>query len=731
MGGTSPSPYSVSTTTDESGTRRRLRSALIILLAISSVLMLQAASAHADPACPAGVTMNIVAHPDDDLLFQSPDLLHDVQAGKCVRTVYITAGDRSGNLDTVHLREQGVEAAYANMAGVASSWTTTDAGVSGHPMPLVTLSGHPTVSLVFMRLPQGIWGDGGTPQDETPENLWLGSVSQIHAEDGSSAYTKSGLISTLTALMTAMQPDTIRAQDYVGAFGDGAHDDHHAAGYFAHSAHLSYATSHKFIGYLDYASEVDPQNVFDPDLTAKTNAFYAYLAFDSAPCGDPPDCGNNDYSQWLKRQYIVGTEPADPATPPANPGPITSFASPAAAQTVSGTIDVVATAQGQSGTGMWLTAFRVDSPTAAPIAVDYSSPWGFSLDTTTLADGQHTLYVRGADHADHVGPDATVTFTVDNSGATPPPANPGPITSFTSPAAAQTVSGTINVAATAQDQSGTGMWLTAFRLDSPTAAPIAVDYSSPWGFSLDTTTLADGQHTLYVRGADHADHVGPDATVTFTVDNSGATPPPANPGPITSFTSPAAAQTVSGTINVAATAQDQSGTGMWLTAFRLDSPTAAPIAVDYSSPWGFSLDTTTLADGQHTLYVRGADHADHVGPDATVTFTVDNSGATPPPANPGPITSFTSPAAAQTVSGTINVAATAQDQSGTGMWLTAFRLDSPTAAPIAVDYSSPWGFSLDTTTLADGQHTLYVRGADHADHVGPDATVTFTVDNSG
>jgi hypothetical protein len=54
MGGTSPSPYSVSTITDESGTRRRLWSALIILLAISSVLMLHAASARASAECPAG-----------------------------------------------------------------------------------------------------------------------------------------------------------------------------------------------------------------------------------------------------------------------------------------------------------------------------------------------------------------------------------------------------------------------------------------------------------------------------------------------------------------------------------------------------------------------------------------------------------------------------------------------------------------------------------------------------
>ena len=50
--------------------------------------------------------MQIVAHPDDDLLFQSPDLLHDVVGGKCVRTVFVTAGER-GDPDLMKCLTQG------------------------------------------------------------------------------------------------------------------------------------------------------------------------------------------------------------------------------------------------------------------------------------------------------------------------------------------------------------------------------------------------------------------------------------------------------------------------------------------------------------------------------------------------------------------------------------------------------------------------------------------------
>jgi hypothetical protein len=75
------------------------------------------------------------------------------------------------------------------------------------------------------------------------------------------------------------------------------------------------------------------------------------------------------------------------------------------------------------------------------------------------------------------------------------------------------------------------------------------------------------------------------------------------------------------------------------------------------------------------------------------------------------------------------VAATAQDQSGTGVWFTAFRVDSPGSDPVAIDYSSPYGFRLDTSTLANGPHTLYARAEDNALNVGPDATVTFNINN--
>ena len=74
---------------------------------------------------PAPKRLSIVAHEDDDLIFQNPALLEAIADGDCVRTVYVTAGDAGKAKRYWHEREQGPRAAHAQMAGVADSWTNS------------------------------------------------------------------------------------------------------------------------------------------------------------------------------------------------------------------------------------------------------------------------------------------------------------------------------------------------------------------------------------------------------------------------------------------------------------------------------------------------------------------------------------------------------------------------------------------------------------------------------
>jgi Big-like domain-containing protein/GlcNAc-PI de-N-acetylase len=628
----------------------------VVFVALWSIVMLGVAStAHASAACPAGASMNIVGHPDDDLLFQSPDILHDVQSGKCVRTVYVTAGASAGDMDTILNRESGVEAAYANMAGVANSWTTSDAGISGHPISLVTLAAKPTVSLAFLRLPEGVWGDSGTPQDPTIRNLWLGSISQDQAGDGSSAYTKSGLISTLTALMNGFQPDTIRAQDYLGTFGDGDHDDHHAAAFFAHSAQLSYGVSHTFIGYMDYDTENQPQNVFSPDLTAKTNAFYAYLAWDSAPCGDPPNCGNNEYSFWLKRQYIIGTETggAPDTTPPTVSGVVpadgstSALPSTAVTATFSETVDP-ATAN--------TSTFTLRDANGSPVAASVST----SGSTVTLRPSARlaplssyavTLTGGSSGIKDLAGnalsSNYTWAFTTADADVTPPttalafPAAGGAYnaagwTAGCSPAglcgtASDAGSGVQSVEVSIL-RSSTNRYWNGSTFGSTTERWFAATGTNSWGYALASLPGASN-YVVRVRATDGQGNVSAPTSTTFTYDTTAPTFTVTFPAASGSYTTASwnagcgvcgtAADAGSGVNKVEVSIRRGSGNYWNGTAFASSSEVFFPATGTSSWQYAFPAANFGGVKATYNIRVRATDNAKNVRAPTTtkITFT--------------------------------------------------------------------------------------------------------------
>jgi LmbE family N-acetylglucosaminyl deacetylase len=305
---------------------RRIFGSTLLVLAVlgQQFVLMPGSSAGAAPVC-SGSTLNVVAHPDDDLLFLSPDLLHDIQSGRCVQTVFVTSGDAGNDSTFWGMRENAIKTAYAQMAGVANSWTSGDAGVPGRSVTRSTLDASPPVSLVFLRLPDGMADGSGTSRYgfESLQKLWQGFITEIHPVDAPLVtYTKAELISALTSLMAGASADTVRTQDYMGSFGDGDHSDHHATAFFAHEAHLAYVGAHVFIGYEDYSTQSKPQNVFGSDLTAKQNALYAYASVDTEVCPDPPTCtGNPQVPVWLERQYVVGTEDqTGNSSPTANAG---------------------------------------------------------------------------------------------------------------------------------------------------------------------------------------------------------------------------------------------------------------------------------------------------------------------------------------------------------------------------------------------------------------------------
>jgi uncharacterized protein YkwD len=101
-----------------------------------------------------------------------------------------------------------------------------------------------------------------------------------------------------------------------------------------------------------------------------------------------------------------------------------------------------------------------------------------------------------------------------------------------------------------------------------------------------------------------------------------------------------------------------------------------------------------------------------------ITFTVERPDTT------NPTVSITSPANGATVSGTVNVIASATDN--VGVTKVEFRVDGILKR---TDTAAPYTFSWDTSTVSNGSHALQARAYDAAGNIGTSPTVIVTVDN--
>jgi hypothetical protein len=148
----------------------------------------------------------------------------------------------------------------------------------------------------------------------------------------------------------------------------------------------------------------------------------------------------------------------------------------------------------------------------------------------------------------------------------------------------------------------------------------AASYTTP------ATTSADSGSTFKVLVSNAAGSATSNpATLTVTSDT---TPP------TVSMTSPSSGATLSGTVVLTATASDNFAVAS--VQFQVDGSNRG--APDTTSPYSFSLDTTTLSNGAHSLTAVAVDNSGNQATSIAVPITVSNqvsSGAVPTYANNG------------------------------------------------------------------------------------------------
>lgn len=184
--------------------------------------------------------------------------------------------------------------------------------------------------------------------------------------------------------------------------------------------------------------------------------------------------------------------------------------------------------------------------------------------------------------------------------------------------------------------------------------------------------------------------------------------------PVVSVTSPAAG-TVSGTITVSASATDN--VAVEGVQFKLDNVELG--AEDTSSPYEFSWNTTSAANGPHFLTAVARDARNHAT-SAAVAVTVNNLIDTTPP-----VVSLQSPPSGAVVFGATAISADATDNVGVAG--VQFRVNGANHQPEVT--AAPYGISWDTVKEFNGTYVLSAVCRDTSGNSTTASDRTVTVQN--
>lgn len=209
--------------------------------------------------------------------------------------------------------------------------------------------------------------------------------------------------------------------------------------------------------------------------------------------------------------------------------------------------------------------------------------------------------------------------------------------------------------------------------DADTDAPYAVDW--------DTTTVANGEHTL---AAVATNLLGLTTTITTTVMVYNNTPP------VVTITEPLPDSVLGGSVPVTVDATDNSQVAG--VRIQVDGHDLSPELL--TAPYTLDWDTKVMTNGQHTLTITARDDE---GLTTTVTSQITVYNLPPPPT-----IDITSPTNGSVVNGSVTITASAQDAEGIAG--VQFKLDGSNLG--GEDTTAPYEYSLDTKSLTNGSHTI-------------------------
>jgi fibronectin type 3 domain-containing protein len=129
---------------------------------------------------------------------------------------------------------------------------------------------------------------------------------------------------------------------------------------------------------------------------------------------------------------------------------------------------------------------------------------------------------------------------------------------------------------------------------------------------------------------------------------------------------------------------------------------------------------TTVTNGETYYYQVKAKNAVGEGP-----MSGETSATPAAPVNQPPSSNITSIASGSTVTGSVVISGSSDDTDGTVEWV-EMKIDDGTW--FNVTGTTSWSYNLDTTTLSNGDHTIYIRSYD-GEKYSEETSINLQVDN--
>ena len=223
--------------------------------------------------------------------------------------------------------------------------------------------------------------------------------------------------------------------------------------------------------------------------------------------------------------------------------------------------------------------------------------------TITPSVGEHYYYAKLTQSDGNILWSAPIWVTQSGSSDTVVP---------TVSAAETGSAGSITLSANASDN--VGVTMVEFYIDGLLKATSNL---SPYNVAFDSTTLANGAHSLVAKAYDAAGNIGTSSAVSFSVSN------PVAGGDVTAPVVSASETGASATVTFSASASDNVGVSK--VEFYVDG---ALKGTDTTSPYSMTYDSKLLTNASHALTAKAFDAAGNSTLSAPANFTINNPVAT-------------------------------------------------------------------------------------------------------